>query len=255
MQEDARGIERTGEESRGLERNQEDARGREGTREESRGRERVKGYKVISTKVSEDKFEMLHLLADKKGMTVYEMFQMVADTFIRYMSDRHNLSPDMEKAMSLFEHLVGWKGALNHADPTAEMTISEATYYMTDPKKKGVRAVHVNRPFFGEWSQSLNIVEIVERTIEMLMPERYRRLRLLAIEMDCKSMVEVLDHLLDLQDMEHVNAELRKDFEDCERSDWGKKPWEAPFKRKHHKSPDSIGDSKADDFRPFGEEW
>lgn len=233
------------------------------------------GYMVVATKVSKQAYTRLVKLAKKKCLSLYELMQMVCDTLIRYMDDRHNLTPEMEKAMSVFEHMNGWKDALNLADPTVEPEVAEATYYVTSKGKKGCRAVHVFKPFMGKWTQTENIQDIIERNMSYTMPERYSRLRDLAYEMDCTTVLQLLDLLIDAHSVEALNAELRKDFEDADRSDWGKKPVESPYKRKHHKDPDTLQqtivfdeeDRKAaareagvDDedelgFRPFGVEY
>lgn len=196
--------------------------------------------KVISTKVNLETYEMLKRLAEKKGLTLYDMFQMVADTFRRYMSDRHNLSAEIEQVMTVFEHLAGWKDALNLADPTAVKEVAEATYYLTGEGKKGARAVHVSRPYFGEWKQTDNVQLILENTLALLFPQRYKKLRRLAVDMECSSILELLDRMIDAQTVLLLDEEYRKDFEDCERSDYGRKPWAAPFKRKQHRTPDSV---------------
>ena len=89
-------------------------------------------YVTLATKVSRTAADKLARIAKKKGMTIYELIQMVCDTLIRYMDDRHNLSEDMERAMSIFEHMVGWADALNLADPTVNKEVAQAVYIFQD---------------------------------------------------------------------------------------------------------------------------
>lgn len=198
-----------------------------------------KKYIKKQTKVHPFIHHRLEKIAKKKGISVYEMLQMVCDTLTRYMDDRHNLTPEMEKAMSIFEHMEGWANALNLADPTVQKIIGEATYFFYDPegKKKGCRAIHVTKPFFGNWEQNFNIQEILERTICLLMPERYSRLRKLAVDKECSSIVELIDTLIDEHSQDEDVKFFREAFEDAERSDYGKQPWQQPFKRHLHKDP------------------
>lgn len=198
-----------------------------------------KKYIKKQTKVHPFIHHRLEKIAKKKGISVYEMLQMVCDTLTRYMDDRHNLTPEMEKAMSIFEHMEGWANALNLADPTVQKIIGEATYFFYDPegKKKGCRAIHVTKPFFGNWEQNINIQEILERTICLLMPERYSRLRKLAVDKECSSIVELIDTLIDEHSQDEDVKFFREAFEDAERSDYGKQPWKQPFKRHLHKDP------------------
>jgi len=181
-------------------------------------------YVVLNTKAHPDVARRIKRLARKRGMSVYELLQVILDTIVRYMDDRHNLSEDMGKAMSVFEHLEGWKDALNLADPHATKDIGEALYILYDPtgKKKGARAIMVERPMFGKWQQTANVIDIVERVLEVLLPDHYRRLKRMAESMDCQSIVELLTTLIDANDIVHLDdEEIRKDFEDCNRSDYG----------------------------------
>lgn len=176
-------------------------------------------YQVISTKVTPHARKVLARLAKKSGMEIYELLQMCCDCLVRYTSDQYNLTPELERMMGVFEHTLGWAGALNVADPSVKPRISEAVYFLTAKGKKGARAVHVNRPFFGDWQQNLNIQQIIDRVLELTVPERYRKLRLLAAEWDCHSVLELLDTLIDRNGVGSLDAdEIRKGFEDCNRA-------------------------------------
>lgn len=213
--------------------------------------ENEKNYVKKQTKVHPFINHRLEKIAKKKGISVYGMLQMVCDTLARYMDDRHNLTPEMEKAMSIFEHMEGWANALNLADPTVQKIIGEATYFFYEPegKKKGCRAVHVIKPLknegsdkqmlnpLGDWQQTINIQDILERTVCLLMPERYARLRKMAVDKECSSIVELIDTLIDEHSQDEDVKFFREAFEDAERSEYGKQPWRQPFKRALHKDP------------------
>ena len=199
-------------------------------------------HEVMSTKVSPQTYARVVRRAKMKGMSEYTLVQMVIDTLVRYMDDRHNLTPEMEQAMAIFEHMEGWRDAMNHADPTTRRIIGEAIYFLFDEdgKKKGCRAVHVMKPFFGNWSEDMNIQHILERCICLMMPERYRRLRQLAVDMDCSSLLELFDKLIDRHAKDSDVATFRELFEDAERSEWGKQPHTQPYKIRHRRTPDEM---------------
>ena len=199
-------------------------------------------FVVVGTKVSPRANERLEALAARKGLTKYELVQMVCDTLIRYMDDRHNLTPDMEQAMSIFEHLNGWSGALNLADPTATPQVGEAIYFLSDDsgKKRGMRAVMVQRPFMGQWTQNYNVQEILERVMSCLAPEMYMRLRNMAASLECSSMVELLNFLLDMHSRDEDLRSFRECFEDNDRSDYGIKPVASPYKRRHARTMEQM---------------
>lgn len=198
-------------------------------------------YKTVATKISPEAYRQLEQLAMKHGMKIYELIQMCADTLLRYMSDAHNLTPKMERAMAVFEHLTGWAGSMNLAEPTGDKRISEAIYFLTSPKKKGCRAVLVTTPFLGEMNQTENVQVILERTIELMVPERYRRLRLLAAEHNIQSLLGVIDWLIDYHSTDSDTEEMRRMFEDALRAE-NNKPvaYGERTKRKKHYTPDTM---------------
>lgn len=179
-------------------------------------------YVLLQTKVSPDFARKFRKICKAKGINTYRALQMMAETFVRYTDDRHNLSPTMERMMAVFEHLDGWENAFNFADYTTDPNIEEAIYLLTAEGKNGCRAVMVNKPYFGHWNETTNIQQIMERVIEVLCPERYRRLRGLAIDMECGSILELIDVMVDAHTVEQLNAEFRKPFEDNNRHDYGK---------------------------------
>lgn len=193
---------------------------------------------MVQTKVTPWAKARLKSIERFKGLNDYALLQMMCETIILYMDQRHNLSEGMEKAMSIFEHLQGWGGAFNLADSTAKPEIMEATYYLRDTDKHGVRGVHVERPWMqnSEWVQTYNIQEILEQTINLLMPERYRRLRLLAVDNDCSSILQLIDMLIDEHSKDADISSIRQGFEDANRSEYGRRPADEPYKRKHYKS-------------------
>lgn len=212
---------------------------------------------VLGTKAEPEFANRFARLCQRKGLTVYQVLQMCCDSFVRYTDDQHSLSPDLEKLMRAFEHMEGWADALNLADPTVLRTIGEATYYIydADGKKKGCRAVHVTTPFFRDWTETYNIQKILERTICQLMPKRYMRLREMAAEEQCESLLELIDLLIDKHSTDADDREIRETFADNDRSDWGIKPkTDGPYKRHNNKHMDSkefnfdiIEDNNGDD--------
>lgn len=176
---------------------------------------------MLQTKVSKFAYRRIKAIEQTKGLTSYSLIQMMCDCLIRYMDKQHNLTPMMEKVMSIFEHMVGWADALNLADPSVEMVVGEATYFLYDKsgEKKGARAVHVTAPFFGDWSQDENIQHIIDRTFKLITPERHRRLHELAKELDCSTLLELFDKFIDHFTKEADLAELRRLFEDADRAE------------------------------------
>lgn len=229
---------------------------------------------VLATKVRRSSAELFDRLCRIKGLNKYTVLRMFVEVWNMYADDVHNLSRDMEILMSMFEHAKGWNTSFCLADPITEREIAEAIYiiHAADRDKRGGRAVLVNRPFFGEWTSTQNVQTIMERVFEVLMPELYRRLRALAVDMECSSILELLFKLAD----EHCNdadaAMMRKEFEDV-RHEYGKAvEYGQRTKKVRHTDPDLFEQEVAKrkerkaqeaskwlnentDFRPHGYEW
>lgn len=211
-------------------------------------------YVVLSTKVSRRAAEQLARIAKKKGLTIYELIQMVCDTLIRYMDDRHNLSEEMERAMSIFEHMVGWADALNLADPTVHKEVCQAVYIFQDAdgQKKGFRAKMVNKPFCGLWTEESNVMHIFERIMNICMPDLYMKLFRARILLGCETVSEVINMLADAEVIMHLNGELRQEFEDAARMDNGRAvAYGQKTKGLQHRTPDSLAQDQRFNF----EDW
>lgn len=179
----------------------------------------------VAGKISAWSYGRIMRILKRKGLNIYQMIQNFCDTIIRYMDDKHNRTPDVEKAMNMFEQMIGWENNFNLCDPDTMPEISEATYYLSDftkdKAKKGVRVVHVERPLMDKWTQTFNVQQILERFMCLTFPSLYRRLRFIAVCRECTSILELLIDIVGEMEREEDKKELLKDFEDADRGDFG----------------------------------
>lgn len=218
-------------------------------------------YKNVSSKLSKYSIERLTRIAQKKHMSIYTLIQMVCDTIIRYMDDRHNLSEEIERAMAIFEHMTGWADALNLADPTVNKEVAQAVYIFQDggdpeqpdkQRKQGFRAKMVNKPFMGIWEEDSNVMHIFERIFNICMPELYMKLFRARIMLECETVSEVINMLCDAQIIEQLNEGYRREFEDAARADNGKGyAYGNKTKGLQHRTADSV----AQDHRFNFDDW
>ena len=203
-------------------------------------------YEMMQTKVSKETYDALKRIERKQGISIYSIIQNMCDCIRRYTEDRTRLSPMVEKAMNMLEHMIGWKDNFNVADPNADPEISEATYYLNDKNgKKGIRVVHVERPFFGEWKQTMNLQQILERFMCLTFPSLYRRLRFIAVCRECNSILELLIDIVGELEREEDKRDLAQPFEDAQRSDFGKSvEYGQRTRRKKHQDMDSLFDKE-----------
>jgi hypothetical protein len=150
--------------------------------------------------------------------------------------------------------MIGWADALNLADPAVNREVAEAVYVLQDPdgQKKGFRAVMVEKPFCGLWTQTANVQIIFDRLFNILLPEMYMKLYRAKIIMGYNSVVEVVNALADADVIAHLNNEFRQEFEDAGRAPNGK--GYGYGQRTHayqHRTPDSLATDqriKFDDY-------
>ena len=199
----------------------------------------------VAGKISTWSYGRIMRILKRKGLNIYQMIQNFCDTIIRYMDDKHNRTPDVEKAMNMFEGMIGWENNFNLCDPNTKPEISEATYYLSDftkdKAKKGVRVVHVERPLMDKWTQTFNVQQILERFMCLTFPSLYRRLRFIAVCRECTSILELLIDIVGELEREEDKKELLRDFEDADRGDFGQKPHEGQsYKRPYEASHDTL---------------
>ena len=175
-------------------------------------------YVSVAGKISTWSYGRIMKILHRLRLTIYIMIQNMCDCIIRFMDDKHNLTPESEKVMNMFEHMIGWEDNFNLADPTTKPEINEATYYLVDSKgKKGVRVMHVERPFFGKWTQNFNVRQILEKFFCLTFPQLYRRYRYIAMCRECCDLFELFAELIGELEEEQNKRELREPFEDADR--------------------------------------
>ena len=200
----------------------------------------------VAGKISTWSFVRLNRILDRIGINMNQMVQNFVDCIIRNMDDAHNLQPDTEKVMATFENMVGWESNFNLADPAIiNKEICEAIYFMVseDDEKKGVRAIHVERPFFGKWKQNFNTSAMLNRFLQFTFPQLYKRLLFIA---ECRQASSILELLIDVVgelEREEDKREFLQPFEDADRSEYGQKPHDVIYKQKKTRF-DKYGESK-----------
>lgn len=209
----------------------------------------------VAGKISAWSFVRLQRILDRLGININQMIQNFVDCIIRNMDDRHNLRPDTEKVMATFENMVGWESNFNLTNPDdAKKEICEAIYFMvSENDKKGVRAVLVERPFFGTWKQNFNIATMLGRFMELVFPQLYKRLMFIAECRQDGSILELLIEVVGELEREEDKKEYLQPFEDADRSEYGRKPHDTQYKQKKTRF-DKYGDQDDNWLFPESEE-
>ena len=180
-------------------------------------------YKNIGTKVNIFTYEMLQRIAADKKMSVYEIMQIIADIIVRYMSGQYPVTDEMRRIITIFDDMEIWKsGRMNISDHNVEAAIASAVYLLQDKdrKKEGQCAVMVEKEPDGKCGQTMNVQYIFERIVEVLLPAVYRKLRRLAVDMECMSLTDLVNILADSH-VDSIAGEVRLEFSDDARCENG----------------------------------
>lgn len=196
---------------------------------------------VINTKVSPNVMKQLRNICAKLGITFYKLMHMMIDCIIRYMSDWTNRTPEIERAMSIMDHMQGWKDAVNFSEHGSDMSLYAWVGFFGRKDCKGLRGVMCeDTGFFGEWRQTVNVQHIFEAVLNWLYPERYKKMRILAARYGLTSQLDLLDRMLD-KELEGTDTDgIREEFEDCARTDYGQKATDHKYKRKLRRDMERI---------------
>lgn len=218
-------------------------------------------YTVKNTKISASMSEVFDKICEVTGVDTYHLLQWFSYTIIRACAPMHELSPEIQKLMAMMESSSSWQNAFNLCNPDG-LDISQLVLILEQKGKKGFGAVMIDKPFMGTASQTECVDDIVERVIEVCMPGVYRRLRRLAIDMDCEHLSDLLITMTDAQTILNLEAEDKAEMKGPGNYTEFGKVYEYGQKKKsvHRKTideKDTIKFKKSDepDFRPFGQEW
>ena len=153
-------------------------------------------FTVISTKVSPDTAEQLDAICEAMHVDTYHIFQWFVQALVRMASPMHQLTPDIQKLMAVLESSIGWQKAFNICAPNKSLDIAQMVLILQDKGKKGFGTVMLDKPFMDSCRQTECVNDILERTIEVL-----------AVDMDCKSISELLITLIDEQSRANIDRD------------------------------------------------
>ena len=235
-------------------------------------------FDVLGTKISPEMSEVLNTICDAMQVDVYHLLQWFVYTLIRASSPQHELTPEIRKLMTMLEADTGWQNAFNLVNPKG-LRVAQLIMILEQDDRKGFGAVMIDKPFMGEATQTECVDDILERVCEVTMKGIYRRLRMLGADMDCKHLSDVLLTMIDAQDVQNTEESNRYEMQGpADYADNGRRyAYGKKTKSKHHRTPDSLANSKQrtirfteedndtareetndnqhEGIRPFGVEW
>ena len=198
----------------------------------------------LQTKVSPEVYARLESICKLYGFSIFQMLRMLSECIFRYMDDKHNLSEDLTRIMSMFEDIPGWKRSICLTEGLEDMNITEAFYVLASSKRTGNRLVHVERPMMtGDadgWQTTYNVQHMLERFLELLNPSLYRHLRQLSVDLGTESLLDTLNILANMYKENPDVLELRLQFENNDWHEGARVHDDTRYQRRHSHSMDFI---------------
>lgn len=208
--------------------------------------EEKKGYMVIATKVSPSSAYLIRKICERVGIKPYRLMQHVLSCMVRYMDERHNLDPQLTQLIELFFTDLGkFKEKYNMCDPGAQTAITNALFFLGDhkhhdgrqsvlvtPEQKGKDGI----PFPPQ--EDWNVQHQLEYFLQQSDFYLYKKIRQAGAKYGVKSTYDMLQRIAEeVTECDTMSEEIRQLFLDNDRSEYGKKPADQPYKRHPNRIP------------------
>lgn len=205
------------------------------------------GFELVQTKVPTHIKQLLDILAGQRGMSTYELLQLLINGFITAAKANGPLSPQMKMLLEVLQTDTSWKGAFSFTGLSGTTDVEQVILIMRQRDqagraKPGFGIAMIDHPCCGGTTMTLCVDDILERVVEVSMKGLYRQLRQIGVSLESESMRETLIMLCDAKAIEDLNEQDRLELPGYgEYHEFGKRiEFDKKYKRKHHKSPDSI---------------
>ena len=205
------------------------------------------GFELVQTKVPTHIKQLLDILAKQRGMSTYELLQLLIDGFIVAAKASGPLSPQMKTLIEMLQTDTSWKGAFSFTGLSGSTDVEQAILIMRQRDqagraKPGFGIAMIDKPFCGGTTMTLCVDDILERVVEVSMKGLYRQLRQIGISLESESIRETLTLLCDAKTIEDLNEQDRLELPGYgEYHDFGKRiEYEKKYKRKPKRTPDTI---------------
>lgn len=217
-------------------------------------------YEPQATKISPEMAVVWNAICNTLGTDTYHMLQWFIYAMIRAASEAHELSPDIKKLMAILDSDFGWQKAFNMCAPNGKLSISQMILIVEQEGHRGFGAVMIDKPYFDQCKQTECVDDIFERVTEVCLKGIYKKLRRMAVDMDCKSMADLLLTMIDNQTaMNQAESERHEMQGQADFNDRGKQIAYGKRSRGYkHRTPDSLDPNRnrilfTDDENPLGD--
>lgn len=204
------------------------------------------GWVMLNAKVPPHIGKLFNLLARQRGMTSYELLQLLINGFITAAKHEGPLTPELRLLIDSLKLDVAFSKAFNFASPTATAEIAQMILILQQPGRKGFGLMMIDRPFMGDATVTHCIDTILERVTEVGMADLYKELQQIGVKLDSQSVRETLVLMCDAQQISILNGEDADEMPGMGNfHDFGKQvEYGKRYKRKPRRTPDSLANSQ-----------
>lgn len=204
------------------------------------------GWVMLNAKVPPHIGKLFNILARQRGMTSYELLQLLINGFITAAKHEGPLTPELRLLIDSLKLDVAFSKAFNFASPTATAEIAQMILILQQPGRKGFGLMMIDRPFMGDATVTHCIDTILERVTEVGMADLYKELRQIGVKLDSQSVRETLVLMCDAQQISILNGEDADEMPGMGNfHDFGKQvEYGKQYKRKPRRTPDSLANSQ-----------
>ncbi len=169
-------------------------------------------YENQATKISPSMTIVWDAICQSLGTDTYHILQRFMEMMIRAANIHHDMTPEIQKIMTLMESDAGWQNAFSLCNPEG-LKVSQCILILEQKDKKGFGMVMVDRPFMETATQTECVDDILERVTEVGMYGIYRRLRWLGAKMGCNNLSDILLTMIDAQSVVELDEENRREMQ------------------------------------------
>ena len=233
------------------------------------------GFELVQTKVPTHIKQLLDILAKQRGMSTYELLQLLINGFITAAKASGPLSPQMKTLIEMLQTDTSWKGAFSFTGLSGSTDVEQVILIMrqrdqSGRAKPGFGLTMIDHPCCGGATMTVCVDTILERIVQVSMKGLYRQLRDIGNSLGSGSMRETLITLCDAKAIEDLDEQDRLELPGYgEYHDYGKRvEYGQRARQTKTKTPDTLDTQqhiRFDDYdhevadeesnRPFDQEW
>lgn len=171
------------------------------------------GYVNVSTKVAPNVADLLGLLAQMRGMEVYELLQLLVHGFISYAKAEQTVPDEFRHLYENLKFDAAWNNAYNFCSPTAQQDIAQLVLVLQQPGRNGFGLTMIDKPFMSEATMTRSLPAIYERISELALGSNdYIRLRRMNIDLGTHSNLEAVRKMIDDQEIINIDRQDAEEF-------------------------------------------